>query len=434
MNQVRRWSLLFSFVAMAGVAISGTVHAQGIMLSHFGPVSASMGGASTAAPIEAMSALGWNPATISGLPNSELSFGLGLLLSDPVIESSIPGLAAGSTGAEPGVLAVPNVGWVHRLNDVATIGLGVFSVGGFKINYPASLSNPVLAPVSNDPGLPGGLGSLYADAQFTQLAPVISLAVTERLSIGIGPTITTGQIVVDPLLLAAPNDADNSGIPTYPSGRGTRFGWGGGAQLGMYYITDVGMHFGASIKSPQWMEDFRVHTENELGLPYAAKFKFDLPMIISVGTAYAGIEDLVLAVDLRYFDYRNTDGFGNHGYDPYGALTGLSWTNQFALAAGMQYRLTDHLRARAGYTYNTSPFSDADTFYNVASPLNYQHQLGLGLSCDLSDCVAFHLSYTHYFEYDSTGPIILPTGAIPGSSVTNRASADIGTLGVTVRY
>ncbi len=92
-------------------------------------------------------------------------------------------------------------------------------------------------------------------------------------------------------------------------------------------------------------------------------------MIISVGTAYSGIEDLVVAVDLRYFDYRNTDGFGDQGYSPYGALNGLSWTNQLAIATGVQYRLMERLLLRAGYTFNTSPYGDEDTFYNVASLL-----------------------------------------------------------------
>ena len=308
------------------------------------------------------------------------------------------------------------------------------TVGGFKSNYPASLTNPVLAPVANVQGVPGGLGSLYSDAQFVQLAPVISVAVTDRLSIGLGPTVTLGQIVVDPLLLAAPDDADSSLVPTYPPGRGTRFAWGGGAQLGVYYITDCYWHFGASIKSPQWMEPFRVHTENEMGLPYTAKFNFDLPMIVSVGAAYSGFENTVFAIDLRYFDYKNTDGFGDEGYSPYGALNGLGWANQFAVALGVQQRLTDRFLVRLGYTYNTSPFSGRDTFYNVASPLNYQHQLGVGSTWELSDCVALHLSYTHYFQYDSTGPIILPTGEIPFSSVTNTASADIASLGITVRY
>jgi long-chain fatty acid transport protein len=296
------------------------------------------------------------------------------------------------------------------------------------------MTNPVLAPVSNNPLIPGGLGSLYADATFLQLAPMLSVAVTERLAIGFGPTVTMGQVFVDPLLATPPDDADGSGAFRYPAGRGTRFAWGGGAQLGVYYITDHSWHLGASIKSPQWMEHYRVHTEDEWGLPYTAKFNIDLPMIVSVGAAYSGIEDMVWSIDLRYFDYRNTDGFGDTGYNPWGKLEGLGWSNQFALATGLQYRLLENLLTRVGYTYNTNQIGENDAFYNVASPLNYQHQLSVGASWELSECVAAHASYTHYFEFDATGPIILPAGPIPGSSVTNTASGDIASLGVTVRY
>ncbi len=429
MAALRRWSFVFLIVVFPN-----TVRGQGALMSSFGPVNASMGGASTAAPIEAMSALGWNPAAISGLPNSELSVGLGLLLSDPVLESSIPGWSSGATGAEPGTTPIPNFAWVHRLNEYTTFGLGALSVAGFKTNYPADPANPVLAPVSNAPGVPGGLGSLYAEAQFMEIVPVLSYAVTERLSIGFGPTITTGQVVADPLLLAAPNDADGSGVARYPAGRGTRYAWGGGAQLGIYYVTDNFWHFGASIKSPQWMEKHRVHTEDEQGMPSVARFKLDVPMIVSIGTAYSGIEDVVLAVDLRYVDWANTDGVGDSGYSPDGTLNGLSWSNQLAVAAGVQYRLTDRVLLRGGYLFNTSPYGGGDTFYNVASPLNYQHQLCVGGTWEVTPCVAFHVGYQHYFEWDSTGPVVLPTGAIPGSSVTSTVSAHIATLGVTVKY
>ena len=248
-----------SILFLVALTVPTLLHAQGVMLSTFGPVNAGMGGASTAAPIEALSALAWNPASISGLPNSELSFGMGLLLSDPVLDSSIPGLGSGSTGSEPGAIPLPNLGWVHKVSDRTTFGLGMMMVGGMKVNYPGSLTNPVLAPPSNNPNIPGGLGSLFTDAQFMQIAPAVSFAVTDRLSVGFGPTVTLGQVVVDPLLAVNPNDADGSGAASYPPGRGTRFSWGGGAQLGLYYITERCWHLGASVKTPQWMEDYRIH-------------------------------------------------------------------------------------------------------------------------------------------------------------------------------
>ena len=225
------------------------------LMSSFGPVNASMGGASTAAPIEAMSAMGWNPATISGLPNSELSVGLGLLLSDPVLESSVPGWSSGVTGAEPGTTPIPNFAWVHKLNDFTTFGLGALSVAGFKANYPADPTNPVLAPVSNTPGVPGGLGKPVFRSAVPANRPRCVLrrdrSHVDRVRADAHDRSGRGRSAVVSCRRTTRMGVAFRGIP---AGRGTRYSWGGGAQLGVYYITENFWHFGASIKSPQWME------------------------------------------------------------------------------------------------------------------------------------------------------------------------------------
>jgi len=73
-------------------------------------------------------------------------------------------------------------------------------------------------------------------------------------------------------------------------------------------------------------------------------------MIASVGTSYVGIEKLLVALDLRFVDYRNTNGFRNAGYDAVGALRGLGWQNVFSLALGGQYSMSEGLSLRAGST------------------------------------------------------------------------------------
>ena len=95
-------------------------------------------------------------------------------------------------------------------------------------------------------------------------------------------------------------------------------------QAGVYYIATDHLHVGASIKSTQWFEDFRYFTEGELGSTRIVKYRFDYPMILSLGTAYTGIENLLVALDLHYFDYKSTDGFGSPGtFTNIGALNGL---------------------------------------------------------------------------------------------------------------
>jgi long-chain fatty acid transport protein len=247
-----------------------------------------------------------------------------------------------------------------------------------------------------------------------------------------------GKMAIDPFVFTNPDDANGDGFPSYPSGRGTRVHWGGGAQLGVYYIHDCYWHFGASIKSPQWMEDFRFHSEDELGFPRVVKTKFDLPMIISMGLAYSGRENLLLAVDFRYVDYENTDGFGDPaGFDPTtGAVTGLGWESVFAMAAGMQYRWNDATYLRLGYTYTQNPISESTTFFNFGAPLYYQHVFSVGSSTYLTPRVSVNLAYSYLLNSSSTGPIYDPGAGvpIPGTTVTSELSAHMVLMGVSVRY
>ena len=336
----------------------------------------------------------------------------------------------------PGVFPLPSVGWVHRTHDDSpiTIGLAVVPIAGVKTNFPASTTNPILLPQSNTAGVPGGLGRVYTEAGFLQVAPSISVALSENLAVGIGPTLTLGETVIDPLVVSPLDDSDGSGAGRYGSGRGTRYAWGGGVQLGVYYITDNCWHVGASIKSPQWMEDFRYNTEDELGRPRQEKYDLDLPMIVSLGGAYSGFEKTDLALDLRYIDFRNTDGLGSAGFRPDGSLIGIDQSNVFAMAIGAQYELREGLTARLGYTFNQSPMQSSDTTLAVLAPLFYQHQLGAGASLDIAKNVSLNFAYTHYFAADLTGPILTPAGPVPGSSVTVEESAHNASLGVRVKY
>ena len=108
-----------------------------------------MAGAATAAPIDAAGALHWNPASISGLESSEVSFGLGLTLPTSSVSSRVAaspfGPLSGVDESEPGVSPVPHIAFVELLEGTAlSYGIGVSAVGGFRINYPGSTSDPVL--------------------------------------------------------------------------------------------------------------------------------------------------------------------------------------------------------------------------------------------------------------------------------------------------
>jgi long-chain fatty acid transport protein len=89
---------------------------------------------------------------------------------------------------------------------------------------------------------------------------------------------------------------------------------------------------------------------------------------------------------------------------------------------------------RAGYTFNTNPISDADSAFNIASPLVYQHQLGLGASYRLTQACTLSVAYYHIFDNAVTGPLFTPAGPIPGSSVTTGTVADSLSMEISVRF
>lgn len=413
-------------------------HAQtGILFNGAGPVNRSMGGAAVAAPIDASGALFYNPATISALPSSSMDFGVELLYPKTRISSSLPANAfgpgipssplSGSDTGDNGIFAIPTMALVYKPDDSQyTYGLGIFTLGGFGTNYPASTTNPILTA---QPPQGFGAGAIYSNLQVLQMTPTVSMQVTDRLSIGGGPTVTLADLRADPLLIAPPNPNG-----TYAPGTHSRMVWGGGFQVGAYYMLDGGWQLGASYKSNQWMESIPFQTVDNLGRPRSANFTFNIPSVTSIGVGYTGIERWTFATDLRYVSYDNTDGFRQSGFAANGQLQGLGWRSVFALAVGAQYQATDAVSMRLGYSYNQNPIADAQTSFNIASPTILEHAIYIGMSYQVTQDLSMSMAYAHCFQNSITGPLITPAGAVPGSSITSAASVDTFMMGMSVKF
>jgi long-chain fatty acid transport protein len=422
--------------------LSAPAQAQfGPVMSAAGGTNRSMGGASTAAPISAAGALYWNPATMSALEHDQMELGAELILPQARMSSFVPANTfgpgvppidlQGQTEAEDSVFAIPTLALAFGAEDSSiTYGLGVHALAGFGLNYPGSTTNPLLTPPA-PVGL--GFGPIQSEYQVVQIAPAIAWEVSEGWSVSFSPMLNIGKAQLDPLAVAAPDDANGDTFATYPNGTHSRSAWGGGFGLGTYY--DAGLwRFGASYKSPQWFETYTFHTANELGVPRTVDYRLNIPQIVSIGTSYVGFEGVTLAADVRYLDYANTEGFGDSGFNPDGSLSGLGLKSIFAVALGAQFQVTDRLTTQVGYTWSENPVSSRETMANIASPLVIQNMVSMGLSYQATDALALTLAYTHAFENSQRGPITLPMGAIPGTYIKSSASVDMITLGAIVKF
>jgi long-chain fatty acid transport protein len=427
---------------LLGAGLASGASAQGIVIPGAGPVNRSMGGAAVAAPLGVSGALHWNPASIAGLPGSEMEIGVELLYPRERVSSSLaadslgpgvpPAALSGSDESDSGVFPIPTLAAVYRPEASRwSLGLGVFSIAGFAVDYPASASNPILTPQPPD-GF--GLGAVHAELQVFQVAPTLAYQLTDWLAIGAAPTLTAARLTVGPDVLAPPDDANGDGFASWPDANHARTHWGGGFQVGVYSELESGLRLGASLKSPQWFEEFHWNAEDELGQPRRLELDLGYPLIASLGAAFAGFERWLLALDLRYLDFAHTDPFRDAGFAPGGEVTGLGWDSVFALAAGVQYAWGERLSLRLGYSYNTSPIDGDVASFNVASPTVFEHILYAGASVHVTPTFLVSIGYAHAFENSVSGPIQSPLGAIPGSSVQSELEVDTWMLGASVRF
>ncbi len=443
MRVARRFLALGALAVLTAAPAVPAARGQGFVLPGAGPVNRSMGGASTAAPLDATGALYWNPATISGLPSSELDFGLELLYPRATVSSSVPGSAlgpsmppgplAGTTHDEAGVFPIPTAGFVYRPEGSPwTFGLGVFPAGGFGTNYPGDAANPIFSPFPPN-GL--GVGPLSSEFLLVQVTPVVSYQLTESLAVAVSPELGLARLSADPGVFFAPGAPLGGVSAPAPAATHTRTAWGAGFQVGLYYVANEAWRFGASFKSPEWFEDFRFQARDALGRASTLKLPFEAPLIVSVGAAYTGLDRFTFAADLRYLDFKDTPFVGHAaGFDSTGAVTGLGWDSVFAVALGVQFQATEQLSLRAGYLFNTNPIPDAASAFNVGSPLVYEHQIGVGASYRLTPACSVSVAYAHLFDNSVTGPFVTPAGPIPGGSVTTAVTADSLTMGLGVQF
>jgi long-chain fatty acid transport protein len=401
---LRTRSLIWLGVVAAALLAPSAASAQGLYLPGGGAAHMSMGGASSATPVDAIGALYWNPAAIGRLGRSEVELGGAFLFPNFYLDSSTPlGLRSGSTKSDSGTGITSNLGVVHQEDGSPwTFGLGLNTIGGGAINFPGDVHNPILAGIGP---LGNVQGPIAANLALLQLSPTVAYKLTDRLVLGVGPTVDIAITSFDPAYFGAPDDANGDGVGTFPTGTHSRPFWGGGFRAGLVYSLTDRLDLGFGYTSPQWFENWIYHARNEIGLPRTLSLNVTLPAIYSWGIAYRPTDRWQLSTDLRYVDYKNADLYGTPVRSG-----GLGWRGVFVAAVGSRYQLTDRMALSAGYVYNDNPIPSVATLFNAQSPLITQHMVTIGTTVNLTDSVSASVGYAYGFHNSITGPIREATG------------------------
>jgi long-chain fatty acid transport protein len=295
-----------------------------------------------------------------------------------------------------------------------TYGLAIAGVGGAVALYPAMPSavvNPILQGQAR-----------ASNVQVFEIMPTVAYKATKRLSVGFTPVLGLASLSINPLPLGMP-------ATTPMQNYGTRYTWGGGFHLGAYYDVQNHWNTGFTFKSPLWTESMRFTGTTGVGQPHESEFGINLPMILGWGISYDGLNKTLLALDVKYFDYANTRGFRDI-MDSNGNVIGLGWDSVTSVSVGMQRTLSERLKLRTGYCYNTNPTPSESQYANVSSPLFMQHVFSIGGTITLPKSIDAHLTWSHAFQNEVTG--YSPTN--PRVKVTNSVYADTLVFGLTKRF
>ena len=251
-----------------------------------GAVNMSMGGASTAQPLDISGALQWNPASISTFDSKIFKVDLGLFSSSPKLYSTVPefdntgqptgNYFSGSTEDDRGLSPMPAIAMVWGKEDSKhTFGVSAFGISGFGVTFPESTTNPINMAQSM-----GGFGRIESDYMLLQIGFTWAYELSDKLSIGIEPTFNYAALELMPNPTANPSSA---GYPSTNKASSTGFG----AQFGVFYDTQKGFKLGVSYKTTQSFSDLDFKNTYLDASTGTNSFNMDYPAIFSVGLGYS---------------------------------------------------------------------------------------------------------------------------------------------------
>ena len=414
---------------------------SGHIMQGVGAYNMSMGGASTAQPLDISGALQWNPASISAFNDKIIKFDIGMFYSSPELFSTVPefnelgqptgNFFSGSTKDDRGVSPMPALAMVWgKEGSKHTFGASAFGISGFGVTFPESTTNPINMPQSM-----GGFGRVESDYMLLQVGFTWAYELSEKFSIGFEPTFNYATLELMPNPTANPSQAG------YPStDKASAKGFGG--QIGLFYNSGTGFKAGASYKTAQYFSDFEfknTYLDNSTG---TNKFNMDYPAILSFGLGYSK-SDFDFALDYRMVDYENTDGFSETGWTPTASVAGFGWDNISILSAGIQYKGLNKFPLRLGYTYSSNPISSDVAMFNIPATAVIKNAYQLGFSYLAGKNIVLDAVYHHGTSSGKTSGQLLnpmfvsstnPYGAIPGSNVSYDMTTDLIMVGISYTF
>lgn len=395
-----KFTRVFAFMALAGLA--GSAFATNGYFSHgYGMKAKGMGGASTANSDDAFGGAN-NPAAMAFAGNR---FDLGADLFSPRREASNSNFGGGGTvtsDSDSNYFLVPEFGYNHMLNANTALGVTVYGNGGMNTDYAA------LGGAFGTANLLGGSGSLGIDLMQLIVAPTAAFKLAPNHSIGIAPLLGYQKFAATGL--QGFMGISNSPANVTENGHDDAFGYG--VRIGYMGKITPTVTIGAAYASKMDFQEF----DKYKGL-FAEQGDFDIPENYNLGVAWQATPEVKLALDYQRINYADVASVGNPSGDILNctlmggtnaanclggsAGAGFGYSNIDVWKLGMEYKASQNMTYRAGYSHSDNPISGSDTLettFNIIAPAVITDHITLGFTYTLASGDEVTMSYMHGFE------------------------------------
>lgn len=386
----------FSLLTTALLASTPALATDGYFSHGYGIQSQGIAGAGIALPQDGLAAAA-NPAGTAFLQDRA---DVGLSLFKPTRSAEITGNGFGASGAYDGNgksdFYIPELGYIHKVNNTTTAGLAIYGNGGMNTQY---AKNPF--------GAFGSTGNAGVNLSQLFISPSVAYKLDEQNALGLAVNFAYQQFSADGLQAfstasASPNNLTNRGTDT-STGWGIRLGWTG-------HVTPE-LTLGAT-----WSSKINTGKFNSYSGLFANNGSFDIPANYGVGLAYKVAPVVTLVADLEQIKYSgvtsvanplaNLTVLGNPLGSPNGA--GFGWQDVTVIKLGVSYDYAPDLTLRAGYNHSGQPIPSSQTFFNILAPGVVQDHLTLGSTWKSSKNGELSLAYTHGFNKTVNGVNSIP--------------------------
>lgn len=418
------WSLVLACLCTAP-SWAGNGH----LLHGVGAVNSSLGGVSTALPVEVIGTLHVNPALLVRFDGYQVAIGTEIFWDGPEATATFRNSPVAPDGSfttegdtEPGV--VPAIGVLyHPQGKPWSVGFGILGVAGFRTDWPQDSANPIFRPQ------PDGFGAVKTNLLIAKIPLSFAYQVNSRLALGGSLAIYQGGLSVSPLPPAPPDctqPTPGSGRVAdcfYPPAENVVSAYAIAAQVGVHYRWNDAWSLGFSYTTPQDFDDYVWNSFNslpyitepsglqvrnpEFGKARTIRYALDGPQIVSLGFAYEPGGKWRAGFDARWVGYSSVDGAGGvGGFKPDRTLNDIGWDDILVGAIGLEYKPSDRYVLRAGFNYSETPIRSEVAFTSLGTPPTFKDHYTAGLGIRATEKLEINLAAYWAPRHEVSGPLL----------------------------